>query len=85
MRIEMPSYNEFWRTERLSRIAQRICNHKFDDEICSINDHKGTLIIEFMKENPHPTFQILLSIFWKDENEIGVEYLYKSKPIQNDL
>jgi hypothetical protein len=85
MKIEMPSYNEFWRTERLSRIAQRICNHKFDDEICSINDHKGTLIVEFMKENPHPTFMVLLSYFWCAENEIGVEFLYKSKPIKNDL
>lgn len=81
MRIEMPLNNEFYRTERLSRIAQRIVNHKFDDEICSISDHKGTLVVEFMHEKPHPTFQILLSIFWKDEDEIGCEFLYKSKAI----
>lgn len=81
MRIEMPSYNEFHRTERLSKIAQRIVTYGFQDEICSLNDWKGTLQVEWMHENPHPTFVKLLHDFWEDENECIVEVLYKSKPI----
>jgi hypothetical protein len=85
MRIEMPAYNEFHRTERLSKIAMNIVKYGFQDEICSINDHKGCLIIEWMHEKPHPTFIKLLQEFWENENEYSVEILYKSKPIQNDL
>lgn len=85
MKIEMPQNNEFYRTERLSRVAKCIVVYKFEDEICSINDYKGTLQVEWMHENPHPTFIKLLQDFWVTENECIVEILYKSKPIKNDL
>jgi hypothetical protein len=85
MRIEMPPNNEFYRTERLSRVAQSIVSYGFQDEISSINDHKGTLIIEWMHDKPHFAFVKLLQQFWEKENEYTIEVLYKSKPIQNDL
>jgi hypothetical protein len=82
MKIEMPQNNEFYRTERLSRVAKWIVIYKFEDEICSINDYKGTLQVEWMHDKPHPTFIKLLNEFWVKENEISVEILYKSKPIK---
>jgi hypothetical protein len=85
MIIKMPSYNEFWRTKRLSEVAMDIVDYGFQDEICSLNDWKGTLEVEWMHEKPHPTFIKLLQEFWENENENQVSILYKSKPIQNDL
>jgi hypothetical protein len=85
MRIEMPPNKEFYRTERLSRVAQCIVSYGFDDEISTINDHKGTLIIEWMHDKPHVAFMKLILKFWEIENEYSIEHLYKSKPIQNDL
>jgi hypothetical protein len=85
MKIEMPPHNEFHRTERLSRIAQLIVTYGFQDEICTINDHKGTLQVEWMHDKPHQAFIKLLQDFWVTENECIVEILYKSKPIKNDL
>ena len=81
MRIEMPPHNEFYRTERLCRIAQSIVSYGFQNEICSINDHKGTLVVEWMHSTPHTAFVKLLQQFWEKENEYTIEVLYKSKPI----
>ena len=83
MKIEMPSYDEFWRTERLSKIAQKIVSYGFQDEICTLNDWKGTLQVEWMHDKPRITFVKLLQDFWKDENECIVEILYKGKPCTN--